>query len=268
MRAFTSAKPVLISALSIEARCLYSCFCLFMLLGGGSSIWFYLDDHLGTTANDARRYYLGDEAVDVQRVIPADHAAEPSNGVLAQKPIADSQKETGGPELTLPGDGPEWVMPTGAQASPVADGESMRFKKPRRQIVETFHFHVFSVPVCLLIIAHIFMLCAIRRDVKIGMIVLAHVSTLVHLVAPPLIHQGTPGAAAMMFPSALVMLATWTAMTLWPLYDMWCRPQPMPPETPASPEENPAGEGEAMKEMIRERLRADAKKMRESPGST
>src|SRR5687767_12530762 len=65
--------------------------------------------------------------------------------------------------------------------------EKMRFAKPPRQVMETFHFHIFSVPVCLLIVAHLFMMSGLATKTKAGIIAVSTVVTLVHVLLPPLI---------------------------------------------------------------------------------
>src|SRR5690348_5792920 len=123
MRVF--ARPTPLSRISLEARLVYSAFCLFMLLGYATSAWFYLDDHLGVSAEATRAYYLG--------------AAD------APPPAAQ------GPAVDLPGE----------ETGPAEGAAAMQFAKSPRQVMETFHFHLFSVSVCLLIVAHLFMMCAL-----------------------------------------------------------------------------------------------------------
>ncbi len=180
------ARPSRLDRLSREARVVYTGFCLFLLAGYGTSVWFYLDDDLGVTPAATEAYYLG-----------------------SAPGAATSEALAGGPALDLP-------PPTTTEPA-----REMRFEKPPRQVMETFHFHLFSVPIVLLIIAHIFMMCRLRAGVKIGVIVGAHVGTFVHLAAPPLVRFASESFAFLMFPSAVVMTVTWVWMTAWPVYDMW-----------------------------------------------
>ena len=55
------------------------------------------------------------------------------------------------------------------------------------------HFHLFTVPVFLLIIAHLFMLTGLSSTAKTAWIAAGWLSALVHLAAPWLIRYG--GAA-------------------------------------------------------------------------
>lgn len=186
MRAF--ARPSGLSRLSLEARIVYTGFCLFMLVGYASAVWFYLDDHLDSHASSATRYYLGDDAQSPSTTAPSDAV----------------------PAIDLPDETP-------AQ-TPLA------FAKSPRQMMETFHFHLFTVSVCLLILAHLFMMCALPTSAKATIVATAWLATLAHLLAPPLIRFASPRFAGLMFPSAIAMAATWTLLTVWPVVEMWRLP--------------------------------------------
>ncbi len=206
MRQF--ARPSSLTRLSLEARIVYTVFLFFMLLGAYSSFWLYQDDDLGTKGQDAVRYYLGDKAVETKSPKP--------------KPAASK-----GPELDLPTeDGPSLELP-GETVAPTPNQAGMRFEKPPRQVIETFHFHLFSMPVCLLIIAHIFMMGAHSTRIKAWIIGIASVATLVHMVVPPLIRFVSPSFGGLMFPSALLLGATWCYMSVQPMVEMW-RPSGLP----------------------------------------
>lgn len=181
MRVF--ARPSALRRLSLEARLVYSGFCVFMAVGYATTAWFYLDDDLGARPAQAARYYLGEAAA----------------------PAAPSAAD--GPAMDLPGDLPA--------------AEPLRLAKSPRQVMETFHFHLFSVSVCLLILAHLFMMCGLPTGLKAGLVVAAYVASLAHVLAPPLIRLVHPDWAALMFPSAVGMGLTWLIMTLWPLVEMW-----------------------------------------------
>lgn len=193
------AKPGGIERLSLEARVVYTFFCLFLLAGYVSSVWFWLDDELGATPSAAQRYYLGGTPSETQA------AAEAS------------------------GDGPALELPDEAVAEPI------RLAKPPRQVMETFHFHLFSVSVCLLIVAHLFMMCGLSSRLKAAVIAVASIVTFLHLLVPPLIRFASPSFAVLMFPSVVLMTVTWVWMTVQPIWEMWTRlPRRREPEEPAS----------------------------------
>src|SRR5262249_3502827 len=53
-----------------------------------------------------------------------------------------------------------------------------------RHLLEVTHFHLFTVPVFLLIVAHLFMLTGLSPPARLGWIALASASSLVHVAAP------------------------------------------------------------------------------------
>src|SRR5262245_22011322 len=70
-----------------------------------------------------------------------------------------------------------------------------------RHLLEVTHFHLFTVPVFLLIVAHLFMLTALAPPVRLFWITLAGVSSLVHVAAPWAVrYGGGKGAAAALMP--------------------------------------------------------------------
>ena len=192
MRVF--AKPMAIERLSLEARVLYSAFCAFLLIGLGSSAWLYVDDGLDFSTSATKRYYLGE----------APHAVQlpPVRG----------------------GDGPVLDLPSTASEGPSTPA-SLHLEKPARQVMETFHFHLFSVPICLLVVGHLFMMCSLRVRTKVSVLLCAAVATLVHLLAPLLVRFGSPRFAAVLPASALLLAATWAVLLLVPLVEMWRLPR-------------------------------------------
>jgi hypothetical protein len=197
------ARPFPITRLSLEARVLYTGFLLFLLLGIVSSVWLYRDSFDGLSGQGAAEYYRGAQALP---------------------PTAGGSAEQGsGPALELPSDGPALELP-----GEVAEAAPMRLEKPARQVMETFHFHLFSVPVVLLIVGHLFMLTGLSTRVKVGLIILATVSTFVHLLAPLLVRFVSPGWGWLMPASVVAAAAGWMPLLVWPLWEMW-RPAPPGP---------------------------------------
>lgn len=189
MRQF--ARPFPITRLSLEARVLYTGFLLFLVLGFVSSAWLYADSFGGLSGRSTAEYYRGG---------PVAAPATP--------PATESQD---GPALELPEE----------TAAPVP----MRLEKPARQVMETFHFHLFTVPVVLLIVGHLFMLTALSTRLKVVVITGASVATFVHLLAPLVVRFVGPQWGWLMPGSVVVAAVGWLPMLLWPLWEMW-RPVP------------------------------------------
>ena len=223
MRVF--ARPFPMERLSLEARVLYTIFCLFMLFGVGTSFWLAHDSGLDAGTAAANRYYRGDSGSSA----PASNVAPAANDDDAKARSAD-------------GDGPTFDLPDDLDGIDGVDGGldpsvALHLEKPARQVVETFHFHAFTMPVCLLIIGHIFMMGAGFTRRKVVVIVVASVSTLLHLCLPPLIRFSAPSLAtlwASLFgPSAIAMALSWAIMLIKPIWELW---RPLPPRAPGPPE--------------------------------
>jgi hypothetical protein len=195
------ARPFPITRLSLEARVLYTGFLLFLVLGFFSSVWLYADSFGGLSGRSAADYYRGG-------AVAQEHAAAP--------------EAAGGPALDLPEDGPALDLPA-ETAAPVP----MRLEKPARQVMETFHFHLFTVPVVLLIVGHLFMLTGLSVRLKVGVITLASVTTFVHLLAPLLVRFVGPQWGWLMPVSVVGAAVGWLPMLVWPLWEMW-RPMSAP----------------------------------------
>jgi hypothetical protein len=91
-----------------------------------------------------------------------------------------------------------------------------------RKLLEVTHFHLFTVPVFLLIIAHLFMLTGARgRSLWIAG---GWLSSLLHLSAPWLIRYSSAGWSFLYPLTGAAMALTLTVMTLYPMIVMWRRP--------------------------------------------
>lgn len=199
MRAF--ARPFPLQQLSLEARVLYAGFCVFMLFGVWTSAWLAHDDGFGTDSATVVRYYRGDDAT-----------------TTTPSAAATAATNSDGPAIALPDE----------VASDDAKGP-LHVEKSARQVMETFHFHSFTMPVVLLIVGHIFMMCAISPRRKVAILVVGSLSTLLHLLLPVVVRFAGAGVAhlgaALFVPTAVLMLITWTLMLVRPLFELARRPK-------------------------------------------
>lgn len=189
------ARPFPLERLSLEARVLYTAFLVFLLAGMFSAVWLYRSSFGDLSSRSTSTYYLGEAA-------------------------AEEAGDDGGPALDLPEE---------AAVGALSLGQSPR------QVMETFHFHLFTVPVVLLIVGHIFMLTSLSTRWKVGIILLSSAATFLHLLAPLLVRFGGEGWA-FLFPASVVAAGLgWLPMTVWPIWEMWRR----------LPEQRGAGRAEA-----------------------
>ena len=168
-------------ALPWGARVVYSIFLAFTLVAMILTLAL-TDAMVGLDMQGAATYYEGDTA-----------------------PV-DSPVDQDGPDLLLPPDGEQL-----AAFDPMS----------RRKLLEVTHFHLFSMPVYLLILSHLFMLSRARPASKAAWIGLASLATALHIAAPWLAAAGSPGSVAVYAVSGAILIVSYGAMGLRPLWEMW-----------------------------------------------
>ena len=92
-----------------------------------------------------------------------------------------------------------------------------------RKLLEVTHFHLFSMPIYLLVLGHLFLLTGVGARAKMGWITASAVATAMHLCAPWCVYFG--GAAlAWIYPiSGAALLVTFAVLMGVPVYEMWRR---------------------------------------------
>ncbi|WP_437302063.1 hypothetical protein [Sorangium sp. So ce388] len=190
MRDFSAAAGRLRS-LSLGAKLLYTAFTVASLIGLLVSWRLY-----GAMVQDAGSagYYAGAPAI----------APPPAP---TQAPAAAD-----GPALDL---GPELELPATQEAPRVLVEQISE-----RKLLEVTHFHLFSVPVYVLILAHLWLLARLPSWLHTAGVVAAVAASGLHIAAPWLI-RGAPGAAALMPVSGVAMLLSLGAMAVVSTVDMW-----------------------------------------------
>ncbi|WP_437719984.1 hypothetical protein [Sorangium sp. So ce861] len=190
MRDFTAAAGRLRS-LSLGAKLLYTAFTVASIVGLLVSWRLY-----GAMVQDAgaAAYYAGAPA------------AVPPPAPTQAPAAADGPALELGPELELPA-APEPPRVLVAQIS-------------ERKLLEVTHFHLFSVPVYVLILAHLWLLARLPAWLHTGGVAAAVVTSGLHIAAPWLI-RSAPGAAALMPISGVAMLLSLGAMAVVSTVDMW-----------------------------------------------
>jgi hypothetical protein len=113
--------------------------------------------------------------------------------------------DVGGPSLDLPQE--EVAKPMVEQISD-------------RRLLEATHFHVFTIPVYVLILAHLWLLTRLPKSVHTAGVIGAVASTGIH-IAGPWIVRGHPSLSVLMPISAVTMLFFLGAMALASAIDMW-----------------------------------------------
>jgi hypothetical protein len=176
-------------SLSIGAKILYTAFSVSALIGLLLSFRLY-----GAAVGDAgpAAYYAG--------AAPTAPAPAPSASAPA------------GPAVEL---GPDLDLPDEAKAPRVIVEQISE-----RKLLEVTHFHLFSVPVYVLILAHLWLLARLPAWLHTAGVVASVAASALHLAAPWLA-RGSPSAAALMPISGVAMFATMGAMAAVSTVDMW-----------------------------------------------
>jgi hypothetical protein len=177
--------------LSREAKLVYTCFGLFSIAAIAVSMMFY-EDLVGPKTAGVAGYYAG-----------ATHAATSSGAA------ATSGGAATGPKIDLPDE------------AAAASSERLTVAVTYRKLLEVTHFHLFTVPVFLLIIAHLFMLTGLSSAAKTAWIATGWLSAFVHLLAPWVIRYGSASWSFLYPTSGAIMGVALTVMTLYPIIVMW-----------------------------------------------
>lgn len=188
MKDFQAGMPGRLRALPIGGKILYSAFAVATLIGLLVSARLYR-----AAVGDAgpAAYYAGATAAPAPAAAPA----------------------SGGPAIAL---APE-------DAEPRAMVELM----PERKLLEVTHFHLFTIPVYVLVLAHLWLLAKVPPWAQQAGVVAAVLTSGLHIAAPWIV-RGRPALAFLMPTSGLAMLITLGVLALGAMIDMWL-PNPKPP---------------------------------------
>ena len=174
--------------LAVEAKVLYTTFCVLILAGIVSSALYY-GDLVGGGLAGVRRYYGGEG-----------EAAPALRGTSAKA----------GPAIDMP---PEAEV----VAQPIVVAVTYR------KLLEVTHFHLFTMPVVLLIVGHLFLATGISDALKRGFIFGGAASVALHLATPWLVRSFS-SLAWLHAVSGLALTVTMTVLTVGPVVSMWRRP--------------------------------------------
>jgi len=173
--------------LGIEAKVLYTTFCLLTLLGIVSSALYY-GDLVGAGTSGIKSYYAGEA-----RVAPP----------------------TAPPPGTAPG-GPAIDVPEDEQSR-----RPIVVPMTYRKLLEVTHFHLFTMPVVLLIVGHLFLATGLRDRAKFVWLVAAAASVAAHLATPWIVRYGGGGLAFLHAITGIALTLTMGMLTVYPVVAMW-----------------------------------------------
>jgi hypothetical protein len=174
--------------LGTEAKVVYTGFGVLSLLALVFSVLLY-EDLVGGDKGGVATYYAGQTA----KVAPVAPGSGPAGG---------------GPKIELPDE--EGRTPN-----------KLVVAVTYRKLLEVTHFHLFTVPVFLLIIAHLFMLTGLGAGAKVAWIASGWLAAIAHLLAPWIVHYGGGSWSWLYVLSGAAMAVTQGVMTGYPIFAMW-----------------------------------------------
>lgn len=191
--------------LSREAKIIYTFFCALSLAAIASSLLLY-EDLVGPTLQKGHLGRVSAYYTD---------AAPPT-------PSAPAKAE---PTPTT-ADGPAIALPADAEAAPEVAQPTDRLlvTVPYRKLLEITHFHLFTVPVFLLILTHLFMLTALSQRSKLLWITLGWLMGTLHILAPWLVRFGGSRLSSAFPVSGGGFLISSLVLCIYPMVVMWRRP--------------------------------------------
>jgi hypothetical protein len=176
--------------LGSDAKTLYTAFCLLTFLGVVSSALYYRE-LVGVGQSGIRRYYAGEN-----------DEPDPAPPLRAQQPPP-------GPAIELPPEAQEARRPIVVAVS-------------YRKLLEVTHFHLFTMPVVLLIVGHLFLATGLSERAKRAWLIAGVVSVSLHLATPWLV-RAAAGLAPLHALSGIALTVTMAVLTLYPVGAMWRR---------------------------------------------
>lgn len=100
----------------------------------------------------------------------------------------------------------------------------LMFPKEFWVLMENTHFHIFIVPLVLLVLTHIIFMTRLSERAKIAITIVAYSSSLVELGSPWAVRFIAVSFVWAKLAGALVFHSTMLFLIFWPLYDAWLAP--------------------------------------------
>ena len=100
-------------------------------------------------------------------------------------------------------------------------GVESGYPKTYLELLETTHFHIFSMPVVFLILAHVFLMSSWSYRLKIMVIIISFLAMLAEICSPWLITYESPEFGVLMIFSGIILAISLLIYIFVPIYEMW-----------------------------------------------
>jgi len=118
------------------------------------------------------------------------------------------------------------MTPAGVAAYYLGDASGMRFPKELHELIENTHFHVFIVPMVLLVLTHVFFMTPWSERARVAVTVFAYGAAALDLAAPWIVWSGGAAFAPVKVASSLLYHAALFFLAGACLYETWWAPLP------------------------------------------
>lgn len=106
-----------------------------------------------------------------------------------------------------------------------ASGEVIAYPKSAAELLMNAHFHLFMMPLTLLVLCHVFYMMSVSEGLKRGLTWLSFGAVLVEIGGPWGVRYLSPGFAPVLLLGNLVLAGTLAVLILGPLYELWTKPR-------------------------------------------
>ncbi|MFQ5458940.1 MAG: hypothetical protein ACE5FC_10905 [Myxococcota bacterium] len=105
-----------------------------------------------------------------------------------------------------------------------AAGETLSYPKSARELLMNAHFHLFMMPLILLVLCHVFYMTSASDFLKKAITWAAFGAVLGEITGPWMVRFLSAGFAVLMLFSNLLLAAALLVLILTPLYELWFKP--------------------------------------------
>jgi len=112
---------------------------------------------------------------------------------------------------------------------PPGSMEDLHYPKELRELVENLHFHIYLIPMLLLVVTHVFFMTRFSQAAMVGSTVVLWLALLGELGGPFLVRYAGPGFAFVKLGSSLAFHGALLLQSAGSLWDAWATPEPAPP---------------------------------------
>jgi hypothetical protein len=95
-----------------------------------------------------------------------------------------------------------------------------------RKLLEVTHFHLFTMPVVLLIVGHLFFACGLGPRARVAWVGAGCASVALHIATPWLVRYASPRLAFLHATSGVALTLSMGVLTGYPIIAMWRKAPP------------------------------------------